>query len=40
MNLVVYRTGYAFSDFFAELEKILNIMSSYNEEVVALRISI
>ena len=36
IGLVVYRTGYAFCDFFAEFEEIMNIMSSYNEEVVVL----
>ena len=36
IGLVVYRTGYASCDFFAEFEEIMNIMSSYNEEVVVL----
>ena len=36
IGLVVYRTGYTFCDFFAEFEEIMNIMSSYNEEVVVL----
>ena len=36
ISLVVYRTGYASCNFFAEFEEIMNIMSSYNEEVVVL----
>ena len=36
IGLVVYRTGYVSCDFFAEFEEIMNIMSSYNEEVVVL----
>ena len=37
IGLVVYRTEYASCDFFAEFEEIMNIMSSYNEEVLVLR---
>ena len=36
IGLVVYRTGYASCDFFAKFEVIMNIMLSYNEEVVVL----
>ena len=36
IGLVVYRTGYASCDFFAAFEEIMNIMSSYNEEVLVL----
>ena len=36
IGLVVYRTGYASCDFFAEFKEIMNIMLSYNEEVVGL----
>ena len=36
IGLVAYRTEYASCDFFVEFEKVMNIMSSYNEEVVIL----
>ena len=36
IGLVVYRTGYAFYNFFAKFEDIMNIMSSYNEKALVL----
>ena len=40
IDLIVYRTRYASCDFFAEFEEVMNIMSSYNEEVVVLGVLI